>query len=255
MVSRLTHQKGIDLAGRGDRRSSRRWPRSSLVVGTGDRDLVERLRGAQAHHPRRRRPLHRLRRAARAPGRGRRRHLPHALALRAVRHEPDVLQRYGTPPIGQRDRRAGRHHRGRAIGIPLRGQPRGRSSRASRRAIAAYREPARWRGVQNAGMARDFGWSAAPAPTWTSTKKSNPGTHPGTHPVGSGCVPGVRPRVRATSSGPSRIGARAASDTDTHARDTRACRTSPATGRACRGYSPPLAAFAPKRERVILRLA
>jgi starch synthase len=32
---------------------------------------------------------------------------------------------------------------------------------AVRRALAAWREPARWREIQRAGMSRDFSWAAA----------------------------------------------------------------------------------------------
>jgi starch synthase len=32
---------------------------------------------------------------------------------------------------------------------------------AVQRGLADYRDPSRWRGIQRAGMARDFGWASA----------------------------------------------------------------------------------------------
>jgi starch synthase len=70
-------------------------------------------------------------------------------------------QRYGTPPVaratgGLVDTVAD----GESGFLFERAEP-GALAAAVRRAIAAWREPARWRELQRAGMARDFSWRAA----------------------------------------------------------------------------------------------
>ncbi len=112
-VTRITHQKGVDLIARaipqarahpGCRSSS--WARAIA-------QMIARVTAAQLEAPRSSRPLLRLRRDPRAPGGGRSGRVPHALALRAVRHEPDVQPALRHAAHRARHRRAGGHHRGR----------------------------------------------------------------------------------------------------------------------------------------------
>ena len=90
VVSRLTPQKGIDLV-------LRRLPAlldgggQLVVLGMGDPGLQQALAEAAAARTRSRCASRSAStKAARAPDRGRRRLLPHAVALRALRPEPDV---------------------------------------------------------------------------------------------------------------------------------------------------------------------
>ena len=50
---------------------------------------------------------------------------------------------------------------GTATGFLFREPSAGALAEAVERAIAAYRDPARWRALQRNGMARDFGWGAS----------------------------------------------------------------------------------------------
>ena len=102
-------QKGLDL----DRAAApRRWSTLDatwVFVGTGERALrdVAARAGRAASVARRR--AHRVRRGARAPGRGRRRHVPDAVDVRAVRAESDVQPALRHGADRARGRRARRH--------------------------------------------------------------------------------------------------------------------------------------------------
>ena len=108
MISRMVDQKGFDLiAALAD--DLPRLDASFVVLGTGEpryQDLWTRLAAA---HPDRIGVHDRLRRSAGASDRGGRRHLPDAVAIRAVRAEPDVQPalRHGAGRAGRR--RARRH--------------------------------------------------------------------------------------------------------------------------------------------------
>ena len=95
------------------RRDLRRCRRSSSLLGTGERRLESGVAASsRAAHPRQVARHDRLRRGARAPDRGRRRRLPDALALRALRPQPDVQPALRHAAHRARHRRA-RRHRGR----------------------------------------------------------------------------------------------------------------------------------------------
>ena len=153
VVSRITHQKGIDVIANAIPRLARNV--QLVVVGAGEREMVEQLRAGALALPLAGGAAHRVQRAARAPGRGRRRRLPHVLALRALRNEPDVQPALRHPAHRERDRRAARHHRrrcdrgyARGDGLPHPGARRGgagarRGARAGRpRQRAALEEDA-----------------------------------------------------------------------------------------------------------------
>ena len=160
MVTRLTHQKGIDLAvdaaatliGMGAQ---------LLVVGTGDRDLVGRLHGLQAHHPQDVGLFIGFDESLA--------HLVEAGAdvfLMPSRFEPCGMnqmysQRYGTPPIANATGGLVDTIEDEVTGFLMKSATPEALIEASRRAIAAYRDASRWREIQRAGMARDFGWAAA----------------------------------------------------------------------------------------------
>ncbi len=165
-VSRITHQKGIDVI------ASTLGEITKLaqvvVVGAGDREMIEQLKAAQARHPGRvglsigfDEPLA---------------HLVEAGAdifLMPSRFEPCGMnqmysQRYGTPPIANAtgglvdtivDDATGDTLDGTGFLIPeaspdalLEGVV---------RALAARSNPSHWKRLQTNGMTRDFGWEPA----------------------------------------------------------------------------------------------
>ena len=121
MMSRMVDQKGFDLiaAALDD---LPRLDATFVVLGTGEPRYQDMWRALAAASSRPHRRAHRLRRVAGAPDRGRRRHVPDAVAVRAVRPEPDVQpalrHRAGRP----RRRRPGRHGR-RLLAAAARGRP------------------------------------------------------------------------------------------------------------------------------------
>jgi starch synthase len=156
IVSRFTHQKGLDLlAAAADALAA--LPAQLVAVGTGSRELEAAMRAAARRHP-----------GSIAVEIAFDEGLAHAIEagadffLMPSRFEPCGLnqmysQRYGTPPIA------------RATGGLIDTVEDGVSGflfakdlmQAARRALEVYGDRARWRSMQRAGMARDFSWSAA----------------------------------------------------------------------------------------------
>jgi starch synthase len=167
MVSRLTHQKGIDILVSAAERILA-LDAQIVVCGTGDKELVGKLRGLQARH-----------------------HLDVGLSitfdeplahlieagadifLMPSRFEPCGMnqmysQRYGTPPVanatgGLVDTVFDEF---RAVDVAPTGFLMAEATpdalvEACSRAVAAFRDPTKWRALQLNGMARDFGWGAA----------------------------------------------------------------------------------------------
>ena len=160
LVGRLTHQKGIDLVAAAAHELAA-LPAQLAVLGQGERSLEGALAAAAARHPGR---------IALATGFDE--ELAHLIEggadifLMPSRFEPCGLnqmysQRYGTPPVARAT--------GGLVDTIVDGETGFLFDRAEpaalaaavRRAIAVWREPARWREVQRAGMGRDFSWRAA----------------------------------------------------------------------------------------------
>ena len=160
LVGRLTHQKGIDLVAAAAHELAA-LPAQLAVLGQGERSLEGALAAAAARHPGR---------IALATGFDE--ELAHLIEggadifLMPSRFEPCGLnqmysQRYGTPPVARAT--------GGLVDTIVDGETGFLFDRAEpaalaaavRRAIAVWREPARWREVQRAGMGRDFSWQAA----------------------------------------------------------------------------------------------
>ncbi len=166
-VSRLTQQKGIDIILEA-MEGIAALPAQVIVAGAGERDLVEKLRAAQARHPRHLAVFigfdealaHQVEAGA-------------DMFLMPSRFEPCGMnqmysQRYGTPPVANRtggladtieDDGAG-HHAG-ATGFLLEELSAEGLLSGMRRAVDAFRDRARWKRLQVNGMAKDFGWESA----------------------------------------------------------------------------------------------
>ena len=112
LVSRLTDQKGFDLiAAAADELMA--LDAAWVMLGSGERRYEELWRTLAARYPGSGVDDDRLRRAAGAPDRGGRRHVPDAVAVRALRAEPAVQPALRHGADRPRDRRAQRHGRGR----------------------------------------------------------------------------------------------------------------------------------------------
>jgi starch synthase len=160
VVSRFTHQKGIDLVAAAAEELAAA-PAQLAIVGQGERALQEAMAAIAARHP------------------GRialevafDEDLAHAieagadLFLMPSRYEPCGLnqmysQRYGTPPVARATGGLADTVTDGVTGFLFAEAERAALVAAVRRALAAHADPARWSSIQRAGMARDFSWSAA----------------------------------------------------------------------------------------------
>jgi len=70
-------------------------------------------------------------------------------------------QRYGTPPVANATGGLVDTIRDNETGYLMRELTSKGLVEAVQRGLADYRDPSRWRGIQRAGMARDFGWASA----------------------------------------------------------------------------------------------
>ena len=167
IVSRLTHQKGIDVIVEAMPRLAK-IPIQVAVVGAGDRELVEKLRAVQQAHPEQlglfigfdEKAAHLVESGA-------------DMFLMPSRFEPCGMnqmysQRYGTPPIANAtgglidtilDESSGNPSA--ATGFLMRELTADALVAAVERAVAAFRDPAHWRRLQTNGMAKNFGWAPA----------------------------------------------------------------------------------------------
>ena len=179
MVTRITHQKGADLVAQAAAAIAK-LPAQLAVVGTGDREMIEKLRAA----------------AAAAPGKvafvaafdEALAHLVEAGAdafLMPSRFEPCGMnqmysQRYGTPPIANAtgglldtvydefwspaSTVAGSgvvHELTRPTGFLMKEATTEELLEAAGRAYSAWKDSRQWKALQLNGMARDFGWGPA----------------------------------------------------------------------------------------------
>jgi len=167
-VSRLTHQKGIDLLVEAAPRLAA-FPAQLAVLGAGERELERSLRSVAERYP-----------GAISVVTAFDERLAHSieagadLFLMPSRFEPCGLnqmysQRYGTPPIA--------HGTGGLVDTIVDCNPATLADASAtgflfneptvpalisavERALAVFAQPNRWRALQRAGMARDFGWDA-----------------------------------------------------------------------------------------------
>ena len=166
VVSRITHQKGMDVLAKAIP-DLRALPAQLAIVGTGDRDMVTKLKAAQAEDP-----------ANVAVHIGFDEALAHIVEagadifLMPSRFEPCGMnqmysQRYGTPPVANAtgglvdtvvddDGEAPE-----ATGFLIPEASVDALVVGARRAVTAYRDARRWKRLQMRGMSRDFGWEPA----------------------------------------------------------------------------------------------
>jgi starch synthase len=154
-VGRMTQQKGTDLILQA---APQLLELGQLaLVGTGERALEEGAKALAASHPRRA--------GVRIGFSERLAHLLEAGAdvfLMPSRYEPCGLnqmysQRYGTPPVARATGGLADTIEDGKTGFLFEAD----LAEAARRAASAYRDPAHWKAIQRAGMARDFSWDAA----------------------------------------------------------------------------------------------
>jgi starch synthase len=160
LVSRFTHQKGIDLvAAAADELAG--LPVQLAVLGSGERAYEEALLAAAARHPGRI-----------AVTVGFNEELAHSieagadLFLMPSRFEPCGLnqmysQRYGTPPVARATGGLGDTIRDGETGFLFERAETAALLAALRRALGVYADARRWREVQASGMRRDFSWETA----------------------------------------------------------------------------------------------
>jgi starch synthase len=160
VVSRFTHQKGIDLVAVAAEELAAA-PAQLAIVGTGERALQESMAAIAARH------------AGRIAVKvAFDEDLAHAieagadLFLMPSRYEPCGLnqmysQRYGTPPVARATGGLADTVADGITGFLFAEAEKAALVAAVRRALAAYADPERWSSIQRAGMARDFSWSAA----------------------------------------------------------------------------------------------
>jgi len=159
-IGRLTHQKGADLIAAAAAELAA-LPAQLALLGRGERELEGALAAAAARHPGR---------VAMAVGFNE--DLAHLIEagsdvfLMPSRYEPCGLnqmysQRYGTPPVARATGGLLDTVTDGETGFLFERAESAALTAAVRRALAAWREPRRWREIQRAGMARDFSWRAA----------------------------------------------------------------------------------------------
>jgi starch synthase len=160
LVTRLTHQKGVDLVAAAAEELAA-LPAQLAVVGKGERELEEAMSAAAARRP--------DRIGVQVTFDEEFAHLVEAgadLFLMPSRYEPCGLnqmysQRYGTLPVARATGGLIDTVEDGVTGFLFEKAEAQALIAAVRRALAAYADPARWRRLQRAAMERDFSWSAA----------------------------------------------------------------------------------------------
>ena len=160
MVTRLTHQKGVDLVVAAARELIE-MPAQIVIVGTGDHELEDSLYAMHSAHPRDFGVVIGFDEALA--------HLVEAGAdmfLMPSRFEPCGMnqmysQRYGTPPIANATGGLVDTVEDGKTGFMMQEATLEELIAACRRAVACWKDRKRWHAMQAAGMARDFGWGPA----------------------------------------------------------------------------------------------
>ena len=160
LVSRLTHQKGIDVLAQAAHAFTL-LPAQLIVLGSGDREMVGTLQAIRARHPQ-----------DVAVNIGFDEDLAHLVEagadifLMPSRFEPCGMnqmysQRYGTLPVAHATGGLVDTIQDGVTGFLIPAVTPEALVAGVERAVAAYRNPRRWLAMQREAMARDFGWPAA----------------------------------------------------------------------------------------------
>ena len=145
-----------------------------VFLGSGEQRYEQALVELAALRARPHRRAARLHRPAGAPAHGGRRHLPHAVAVRALRAHPDARAALRRAADRAARRRARRHRRGRRDRLLVRRYTPDAFSEAAFRALDCYADPPalagddaprRWRAT-SAGSARSARISTSTAARW-----------------------------------------------------------------------------------------
>jgi starch synthase len=177
VVNRLFWQKGMDIAADGVRAVLADTPLQFAVLGTGEPEYEERLLALQSQFPQNVRVVI----AYDAPL-GQRIYAGSDMFIMPSRYEPCglgqmIAMRYGAVPVVRRTGGLADtvvdddEHPGEGLGFQFGPADGPALAEALRRAIRAYRDAARWRGIVQRGMTRDFSWTEA-APTYVRLYES-----------------------------------------------------------------------------------
>jgi starch synthase len=183
IVSRLTHQKGIDVIAQAAHAITA-LPAHIVALGTGDREMVGAMQTVRSRHP------HEI--SVTIGFDETYAHMVEAACdvfLMPSRFEPCGMnqmysQRYGTLPLGNATGGLVDTIDDGETGFLIDQVTMPALVAGLKRALAVYHDAARWRQMQRTAMARDFGWEAS-AREYAA----------------------IYERITATSSGPSRSGA------------------------------------------------
>lgn len=162
MVTRMDHQKGVDLALEALRRvGDLEW--QAVILGTGDPDLEAAARQLEADLPDRVRAV-----IGFDPRLARRIYAGADAVLIPSRYEPCglaqmIAMRYGSVPIGRatgglRDTIQDYHESDGGTGFLFSEAEAGALENALRRAVEVYHDKRRWPWLQRRGMQQDFSW-------------------------------------------------------------------------------------------------
>jgi len=162
MITRMDQQKGVDIAIKGLRLAADlNW--QAVILGTGDSMLETSSRSLESEFPDRVRAVIRFDAAF-----SRRLYAGGDILLMPSRYEPCglaqmIAMRYGTVPLaratgGLRDTIFDDPTRAAGTGFLFEEAAPESFADALRRAVYTYPEKQTWAGIQQRGMARDFGW-------------------------------------------------------------------------------------------------
>ncbi len=162
MVTRMFHQKGVDLALNALRMlDDVDW--QLVLLGTGEPVLEEDARQLENHFPNRVRAILRY-----DPGLARRLYAGSDIMLIPSRYEPSgltqmIAMRYGCVPVaratgGLRDTILDYHSSKNGTGFLFNESSPDALAMAVRRSLKVFEDKRRWRGIQRRGMQQDFSW-------------------------------------------------------------------------------------------------
>jgi len=167
VVNRLFWQKGMDIAADGVGRTLKDTPLQLVVLGTGDALYERQLKELERRHPANVRVV-----LGFEPALGQRIYAGADMFLMPSRYEPCglgqmIAMHYGAVPVVRRTGGLADtvpdddEHPGAGAGFQFEAADGDALAATLRRAVHAYRDPARWRAIMQRGMTRDLSWDEA----------------------------------------------------------------------------------------------